>query len=75
MKGNLAIRFNYKNDVSEKFKRFRKNGGFDYIPCDDFFGNKYNGYIIITRNTEVTSPRNVYEKTIMKRKEKLFRSS
>ena len=28
---NSAIRFSYLNDDSEKFKGFRKNGGFDYI--------------------------------------------
>ena len=31
-----------KNDDSEKFEGLRKNGGFDYIPCEVFLGNKYN---------------------------------
>ena len=36
-----------------------------------FHGNKYNTYIHTARNAKVTS-RNVYEKTVMKRK-KVFR--
>ena len=36
LKGNEAIQFNYWNDHSEKFKGFRKNAGFDYIPCEGF---------------------------------------
>ena len=36
LKGNSAIQFSYWNDDSEKFKGFRKNGGFDYIPCEGF---------------------------------------
>ena len=31
-----AIRFGYWNGDSEKFKDFRKNGGFDYIPYEGF---------------------------------------
>ena len=41
---------------------FRKNGGFDYIPCEGFFGNKYNSYIHIARNAKVASTRNVPKK-------------
>ena len=37
LKGNSAIQFNYWNDHSEKFKRFTKNRGFDYIPRESFF--------------------------------------
>ena len=33
-----------------------------------FLGNKYNSYIHTARNAKVTSTRNVYEKTVMKRK-------
>ena len=44
LKGNSAIWFNYRNSDSEKFKGFRKNGGFDYI-CEGFLGNKCNSYI------------------------------
>ena len=29
LKGNSAIQFDYWSDNSEKFKGFRKNGGFD----------------------------------------------
>ena len=36
LREDLAIRFNYWNDDSEKFKGFRKNGSFDYIPCEGF---------------------------------------
>ena len=36
LKGNSAIWFSYRNDDSEKFKGFRKNGGFDYNPYEDF---------------------------------------
>ena len=35
LKGNSAIGFNYWNDNSEKFKGFKKSGGFDYIPYED----------------------------------------
>ena len=41
---------------------FRKNGGFDYISCESFFGNKYNSYIHIARNAKVASTGNVHEK-------------
>ena len=33
-------------------------------------GNKYISYIYTARNAKVTSTRNVYEKTVMKRKNK-----
>ena len=33
-----------------------------------FLGNKHNSYIHTARNAKVTSTRNVYEKTVMKRK-------
>ena len=33
-------------------------------------GNKYIGYIYTPRNAKVTSTRNFYEKTVMKRKKK-----
>ena len=58
------------NSGSEKFKGFRKNGGFDYIPSHMkvFLGNEYNSYIHTARNAKVTSTRIVYEKTLMKRK-------
>ena len=36
LKWNSAIGFSYRNDDSEKFKGFRKNGGFDYIPYEGF---------------------------------------
>ena len=35
-----------------------------------FLGNKHNSYMHTTRNATVTSTRNVYEKTLMKRKKK-----
>ena len=70
LKGNSAIRFSYWNDDSEKFKGFRKNGGFDYIPSHMkvFLGNEYNSYIHTARNAKVTSTRIVYKKTVIKRK-------
>ena len=70
LKRYSAIRFSYWNDDSEKFKGFRKNGGFDYIPSHMkvFLGNEYNSYIHTARNAKVTSTRIVYEKTLMKRK-------
>ena len=37
-----------------------------------FLGNKYDSYIHTARNAKITSTRNVYEKTIMKRKMKSF---
>ena len=37
-----------------------------------FLGNKHDSYIHTARNTKVTSTRNVYGKTVMKRK-KVFR--
>ena len=37
-----------------------------------FFGNKYNSYIHTARNAKVTSTRNNYEKTVMKRAKKGF---
>ena len=46
------------NDDSEKFKGFKKNGGFDYI-----LGNKYINYIHTAQNAKVTTARNVYGKT------------
>ena len=59
-------------------QRFRKNGGFDYISCEGFFGNKYNSYIHIARNAKVASTGNVHEKIwnlkiwkyVLKRKKK-----
>ena len=39
-----------------------------------FLGNKYNTYIHAARNAKVTSTRNVYEKTIIKRKKKGFQT-
>ena len=36
LKGNSAIRFSNRNNDSEKFKGFRRNGGFDYIPYEGF---------------------------------------
>ena len=33
-----------------------------------FLGNKYNSYIHTAQNAKVISTRNVYEKTVMKRK-------
>ena len=33
-----------------------------------FFSNEYNSYIDAARNAKVASTRNVYEKTLMKRK-------
>ena len=39
-----------------------------------FLGNKYNTYIRAARNAKVTSTRNVYEKTIIKRKKKGFQT-
>ena len=33
-----------------------------------FLGNKYNSYIHTAQSGKVTSTRNVYEKTVMKRK-------
>ena len=36
LKGNSVFQFNYWNDDSEKFTGFRKNGGFDCIPCAGF---------------------------------------
>ena len=35
-------------------------------------GNKYNSYIHSAPNAKVTSVRNIYEKTVMKRKNKDF---
>ena len=35
-------------------------------------GNKYNSYIHTERNAKVFSTKNVYEKTVMKRKKKGF---
>ena len=35
-------------------------------------GNKYNSYIHTARNAKVTSTRNVYEKTLIKREKKGF---
>ena len=35
-------------------------------------GNKYNSYIHPARNAKVTSTRDVYEKTVLKRKNKSF---
>ena len=69
LKGNSTIRFSYRDDNSEKFKRFRKDGGFDYTPSHIkvFLGNEYNGYINTARNAKLTSTRIVYEKTLMKR--------
>ena len=32
-----------------------------------FLGNKYNSYINTARNAKVTSTKNVYKKTVMKR--------
>ena len=72
LKGNSAIQFNYWNDDSKNIKGFRENGGFDYIPWEGFLGDKYNSYTHFTRNVEVTSTKNVYEKTVMKRKKKGF---
>ena len=37
-----------------------------------FLGNKYHSYIHTARYAQVTSTRNVYEKTVMKRKKKGF---
>ena len=37
-----------------------------------FFGNKYNSYVHTARNAKVTSIRNFYEKTVMKRKKNGF---
>ena len=37
-----------------------------------FLDNEYNSYIHTSRNAKVTSTRNVYEKTVMKRKQKGF---
>ena len=68
LKGNLSIRFSYWNDDSEKLKGFRKNGGFDYIPYEGFFGSKCNSYTHTAGNAKLTSTRILYEKTLMKRK-------
>ena len=70
LKGNSAIRFSYWNDDSEKFKGFRKYGGFDYIPSHIkvFLENEYDSCIHTARNAKVTSTRIVYEKTLMERK-------
>ena len=70
LNGNSVIRISYSNDDLEKFKGFRKNGGFDYIPSymKVFLCNEYNSYIHTARNVKVTSTRIIYEKTIMKRK-------
>ena len=38
-------------------------------------GNKYNSYIRTARNAKVTSTRNVYEKTLIKREKKGFQWS
>ena len=38
-------------------------------------GNKYNSYIHTARNAKVTSTRNVYEKTLIKREKKGFQLS
>ena len=35
-----------------------------------FLGNKCNSYVHTAQNTKLTSTRNVYEKTVMKRKKK-----
>ena len=35
-----------------------------------FLGNKCNSYVHTAQNAKVTSTRNVYEKTVMKRKKK-----
>ena len=37
-----------------------------------FLGNKYNSHVHSTQNAKVTSARNIYEKTVMKRKNKDF---
>ena len=37
-----------------------------------FCGNKCNSYIHTPRNAKVTSTKNVYEKTVIKRKKKHF---
>ena len=37
-----------------------------------FLGNKYNSYVHTARNAVVISPRNVYEKSIMKREDDGF---
>ena len=37
-----------------------------------FRGNKYNSYVHTARNAKTTSTRNVYEKTVTKRKKEGF---
>ena len=37
-----------------------------------FLGNKYNSHIHTAQNARVTSARNVYEKSVMKRKKVAF---
>ena len=59
--------------IQRKFKGFRKNGGFAITShVKVFLGNKHNVYIRSARNAKITSTRNVYEKTVMKRKKKSF---
>ena len=53
--------------IQKNLKSFEKNRSFD---VKVFLGNKYNSYT--ARNTKVTSTRNVYEKTVMKRKKEGF---
>ena len=72
LKGNSAIQFNYWNDDSEKFKGFRQNKVLITSHLKVFLGNKCNSYIRAAQNAKVTSTRNVYEKTVIKRKKKGF---
>ena len=39
-----------------------------------FLGNKYNSYVHTARNAKVTSAKNVYVKTVRKRKKKGFQT-
>ena len=58
--------------IQKKCKGFRKNGDFIYIPCKGFFGNKYSSYVHTAQSANVTSTRNIYEKTVIKWKKKGF---
>ena len=58
--------------IQKKFKELRKNGYFIYILCKGFYGNKYNSYVHIAQSANVTSTRNIYEKTVIKWMKKGF---
>ena len=66
LKGNSAIWFSYRNDISEK--DLERNEVSITSLMKVFLGNECNCYIHTARNAKLTSTRIVFEKTIMKRK-------